>query len=258
MSVPADQIDVPNPKDVISKALPQIQNLQVALSATWADIMLGMWEGKDDDATQALSMPVFMIVQAVNSMQQVKDIGEKAEEEEKKDLILTIVTALLLFVPFIGDVAEAVVDMAWLGRALALISDAGNVALTAIDIVSNPEGAPILILNMLLAGNSRTPKGFADMARSRRAIKPEDLSMMGALFKANDDKLQKNCPVMLFVIVRKEVDLTLKNQRLNSNRHIVRGSQSWRDSGKGSIQNKPATFASDQKYCSTTKKGQGH
>lgn len=96
-------IVVPNPKDVITKGLGSIPELRESMQATYLEIVLGLYTGGTTmDAAEAFSMPVFMLMQAVDGMAQAKALGaqeEKEEEEEekrKKNFILLIVGVFLM------------------------------------------------------------------------------------------------------------------------------------------------------------------
>lgn len=66
----------PNPKDIITQALPQITDLQEEIIARQIDISSPNWGNNTDDVVDSISMPVFMISQAVQSMDSVKDIAK--------------------------------------------------------------------------------------------------------------------------------------------------------------------------------------
>lgn len=95
---------VPNPKDIVPKALGGMEDLQVSLEATLIDAMFSDYIGGSlQDAVQAYSVPVFMLMQAVDSMAQAKALGQKEEEKEeeeerkrKENLILLIVSVVLM------------------------------------------------------------------------------------------------------------------------------------------------------------------
>jgi hypothetical protein len=95
-----DNMVVPNPKDIVTKALPSIPGLRTEMQATLIDIMLGNWAGgTSSDAAYAYSTPVFMLMQAVESMAQAKALGQKeqgAEEEAERNFIVMIISAVLL------------------------------------------------------------------------------------------------------------------------------------------------------------------
>ena len=94
---------VPNPKDIITGGLGSIPDLRADMEATLFDMILGSWTGGAiSDAAQVYSVPVFMLMQAVDSMAQAKALGqqeqkEEAEEEKrKKDFILLIISVILM------------------------------------------------------------------------------------------------------------------------------------------------------------------
>ncbi|MCJ1314683.1 hypothetical protein MMC25_008365, partial [Agyrium rufum] len=183
-------LELPNPKDIINQVMSNITDLQTTITATQIDLIGGQWDGTTDDVVQVISMPVFMIIQAIKSMQEVKTIGQQIEATEKKDLILTVLSAVLCFVPFFGPLADIATGVKFLSRVIALIGDVGNVGLTIVDVIDDPELAPIAILDLLMGGGSRTEEGFSTMADLRRAAKPEDLEKVGPVFKKNNDDLQ--------------------------------------------------------------------
>lgn len=127
----------------------------------------------------------------------VKDIGEKAAAEEKKNLIITIISAILFFLPFAGEAAIAA-NLINLGRMIVMIAAVGEAALTIQDIVDNPLLAPLAILNGLSRGTLKTPTAFATQATTRRALNSNDLSKLGPVYTRNEDSLRmavKTCPL---------------------------------------------------------------
>lgn len=98
-----DSMVVPNPKDIVTKAMPNMDGLRTSMQATLLDLMLGQWSnGSVSDPTEAYSMPVFMLMQAVDNMAEAKKLGQQekqTEEEEakrKKDFILLIISIVLV------------------------------------------------------------------------------------------------------------------------------------------------------------------
>lgn len=95
---------VPNPKDIMDKALPHIPGLRDDMQSTVYDMMLGQWFGGSlNDPAQVYSAAVFSIMQAIDSMAQAKKLGQeekeaekKAAERKKKDFILMIVSVVLV------------------------------------------------------------------------------------------------------------------------------------------------------------------
>ena len=95
---------VPNPKDVVLQAIPNMPNLRSQMKATLLDIMLGQWiNGSTSNAAKAYSSPVFMLIQGVDGMAQATQIEEDEKklkdqeaEAKKRDFILTIVSVALI------------------------------------------------------------------------------------------------------------------------------------------------------------------
>jgi chitinase len=95
---------VPNPKDLVTKGLGNIPELQLSMQATYLEIVLGLYVGGSTmDAVEAYSTPVFMLMQAVDNMAQAKALGvkekdleEKAKEERRKKFILLILGVVLM------------------------------------------------------------------------------------------------------------------------------------------------------------------
>ncbi|RDW93688.1 glycoside hydrolase family 71 protein [Aspergillus mulundensis] len=185
---------VPNPKDSIAGALPRFRDLQLDVAATWGDLSFFLWEGNDTDAVEALSTPIFMLMQSVDSMAQIKAIGEKEkekEEEERRNFILMIISAVLLVLPFAGEIVGTVTGIGWVADAALLADVSANLALAGYDIVKDPKSAPMELLNILFAGGGRTAANFGRAASVRRGIKAGDLAKFGDVFKLNDDLVQK-------------------------------------------------------------------
>lgn len=135
-------------------------------------------------------MPVFLIIQAIESMQKVKDIGEDVAEKEKQTLIMLIITAIFFLLPFAGP-ALAANGAITAGRIISMLVVGGEVALGMKEIVENKDAAPFVILGLLLGGVGwRIPSNLGTMVKARKGIKAADIAKMGSTFKAHDDILQ--------------------------------------------------------------------
>ncbi|KAJ0379859.1 hypothetical protein COL26b_002012 [Colletotrichum chrysophilum] len=191
--LPADSITVANPKDIISQALPGFTNLRSTLASMFFQMKLGIWDGVNDEVISVLSIPVSLAQQAVESMAQVAVIGEEAAEEEKKELILTILSVVFLVIPFAGEVLGPELDATILtfGRIIDLIGAGGNTALAFYDIAKEPTSAPMEMLGLLMAGGlGRDSSEMGKLAKARRDMTEVDLGKIGTIFKKNDDVIQ--------------------------------------------------------------------
>ncbi|KAJ0340197.1 hypothetical protein COL922a_003629 [Colletotrichum nupharicola] len=191
--LPADSITVANPKDIISQALPGFTNLRSTLASMFFKMKLGIWGGVNDEVISVLSMPVSLAQQEVESMAQVAAIGEEAAEEEKKELILTILSVVFLVIPFAGEALGPELDATILtfGRIIDLIGAGGNTALAFYYIAKEPTSAPMEILGLLMAGGlGRDSSEMGKLAKARRDMTEVDLGKIGSIFKKNDDVIQ--------------------------------------------------------------------
>jgi hypothetical protein len=190
VKAPDSAISVANPKDIMTKAMPNIQNVTGSIYLAQINIALGSWPGITDDLVQSLSMAVFMLSQAVDSMQTVIDVADSYEAEKKKEMINDILMGVLLLVPFLGEL-DAVSDVfVGLSRVISLIGDVGLGASTVYAIVEDPNMAPLIILETLLFGGMRSPDSFSTMGKARRAMSKDDIKGLGSKFAALDEKFQ--------------------------------------------------------------------
>ncbi|GKZ69379.1 hypothetical protein AnigIFM50267_004574 [Aspergillus niger] len=183
-------ITVTNPKDIMTQALPNIQNLTDTITTAKIEIALGSWMDTDDDIVQSLSLAVFLLSQAVASMQSVVAVAESYEAAQKKKMINEMLMGVLLVVPFVGEL-DAVADVfAGLSRIITLIGDAGAGATTVYAIVEDPKMAPLTILETLLLGGMRDPQEFSTMGAARRGMSRDDIKGLGSEIEALDDQFQ--------------------------------------------------------------------
>ncbi|KEZ43433.1 hypothetical protein SAPIO_CDS4614 [Scedosporium apiospermum] len=192
----ADDIQVSNPKELIKQVSANLTSIQAAFTEQRMAIISSLWNGTYHEPAEAYSMPVFMFMQAVESMNQAAAIGEEyrkeKDEKKRKEMVLSIITGMLIFIPFAGEAAAAI---GWASSTIAkigiLIGAAGDAGLMGVDLVQNPEAAPMAALGMLLmGGGARSAKRVAELAEAKKAMGGDDLAKLGAVFKANEDKLQ--------------------------------------------------------------------
>ena len=180
-------VNVPNPKDVITAALPNIDTLQKTILSRYADLATNSWYGPTDDVLQVISMPVFMIWQAVNAMANAKSLGQAQAKADKVKLILEILGIVFIFVPFLDDIAP---EVEALDGVLNTVAALGNVALSIQAIVADPISAPMELLGLLTAGGTKDEEDFAKMAETRRGIPDDDLGKIGTFFQDTDHEFQ--------------------------------------------------------------------
>jgi chitinase len=185
----ADVIKVPNPKDIMTAALPNITALRAQIRLASLAVRLNMYDGDETDAVRALAAPVFMLVQAVDSMGQVKEIGGKVEDDEKKKLILLIVSVVLMVVPMVGEIGLELAGLAQLARFAFIAGEIGNAALSLADTAQNPEAAPFAFMGMLMGVGGRGMKferAAEGAATFKKLMSDADVSRLGKVFKEKD------------------------------------------------------------------------
>ncbi|CAI0649773.1 unnamed protein product [Colletotrichum noveboracense] len=195
-SVGKDKINVTNPKEVIQAAMPNMSALASSLMIAQVDLTLHVNEAEGGDIITAASMPIFMLEQAIRSMDNIKAIGSKIIEENKKKLILEILSIVLIAIPFIGEAGGALFGgVAMISRIAALVDIAGSTGLTAYDIVQDPTSAPFAILGLLVGGfgtGARSEKeAFGEAAKARRGLSASDITKFGDALVEKDTKVQK-------------------------------------------------------------------
>ncbi|KAJ6029918.1 carbohydrate-binding module family 24 protein [Penicillium canescens] len=183
-------ITVTNPKDIMTQALPNLQNLTATISVAKIELALGSWLGGTDDLVQSISMAVFMLSQAVTNMQEVVEVADSYEATKKKELINNILMGVLLVVPFLGEVDLVADAFVGLSRIITLIGDAAVGATTIYAIVEDPKMAPLMILETLLFSGMRNPDEFSAMGTARRGMSKENIKSLGSGIAALDNQFQ--------------------------------------------------------------------
>lgn len=181
--------EAPNPKDIMSQAMPNLPKLEDELMIATSEIGLGIWEGSNSDVVEVLSMPILMMAQAVDGMARAKEVGEDWENEENKNLLLTIISAVLFFVPAVGQFTAAAAGLVRLARPFAAVGGITGLGMSIVGIVENPESAPLAIAGMMLGGRIRTPRDYGIAAAARRGLPSAVKEGVGDVFKKNDKSL---------------------------------------------------------------------
>lgn len=181
--VSADNIVVPNPRNLIRDGLPGFETLQDTLEDIYDDLVYSRWDGPTEEISEVMVVPVSMAATAADSMEQIRSIADQVQAEEQKQLVLEVLSVVFMFVPFVGGalVGSATAVVANLGRILSLVGLAGNGALAVYDIIENPSSLFLQMLGMLMGGVG------GSLGRNAKDIKV--LSGHKAGMKGNLDKL---------------------------------------------------------------------
>ncbi|RDW76305.1 Peptidoglycan-binding Lysin subgroup [Aspergillus mulundensis] len=184
--------DVINPEDVVSEARKNLTDLSPQMTQVIKDVHDRVYLGDAADLVDALSLPIYMVTDAVANMEEIVDIAEEIREAERKAIILAFLSAILFFVPVIGEIASAVSSLATIGRVISLLGAVGNAAFDVYTIVDDPENAPLAIFSLVLA-----PLALSDVvaiskaAQVRRGMSADQLATLGGTVSKNLDTVQR-------------------------------------------------------------------
>jgi hypothetical protein len=143
---------------------------------------LAQWQGSAADIITALAVPVFMVQNTIDEMEDAKELGEQVEKEEAKNQLILILSLVFMIVPLLGELAAVAADLTQVARLVAIAGVPGNTALGIQYIVENPEMAPFAILDMLSGGRLKSPKEFKEAAAFRCAMSLDSIKAMGGNF----------------------------------------------------------------------------
>lgn len=163
-----------------------MSQLEINLFATELTLSAGSWQGDSADLSQSMSVPALMVAQALESMKEAKKIGQKLKDEETKQIILAVLNAAFLLIPFAGEGAAALTGITTIAKAGGLVSIAGNTGMGIYDAAEHPEMAPLAILGILLGAKGLT--GTGDRAAT---VGEEDVTKMTALRAQMSTKMTK-------------------------------------------------------------------
>jgi chitinase len=191
---------IDNPKEIISKRLPNITAFHENLDFTAGLAKNSLFSGDTSDVVDGASMLVFMVSSSVASMSQVEDIGEDYEEQKIINVILWFVTGILFLIPGLQEGAEAL-ELVGLAASLRMIGTAGDIGMSIYDVVNIKENGPAAVLGIILSGAGafsmmKAPDGFANAAKARRAISAAHIDALGTEVRggmAQVEKLVKRC-----------------------------------------------------------------
>ncbi|KAL7923815.1 hypothetical protein ACQKWADRAFT_325558 [Trichoderma austrokoningii] len=196
-----DDIHVGNPKELIEASMDNVTALRSSLLASYLSVGLSFYDdGPQDtssiDAVVAYSMPVLQLAEAIDSMKDIEEIGEKAKEQAKKALIFKILTIVFMVVPFVGEALGPLIGgVEVIARIALLIGDVGNGALSIADIIEDPTSAPFAILGLIAGVGGETGKlskaeAIEDASKARGLLKESDLAKFPQRFRDKDAILQ--------------------------------------------------------------------
>ncbi|KAF2223869.1 hypothetical protein BDZ85DRAFT_296027 [Elsinoe ampelina] len=178
--VPANGVQVPDPKESISKGLQSLRTIESGLDTSFSAAEIGLLNVDPADVVDGAEIPVFMVEEAIKGMEQVVETAEDIEEEKRKQMILGFITALLFFIPVAGH-AASLAGLTALATVLKVITATGSAAYTTYEVVNEPESAIFAILGALTG--IRGSQGFKNAASARRNMSTREIDALSGAFK---------------------------------------------------------------------------
>ncbi|KFY07990.1 hypothetical protein V492_06644 [Pseudogymnoascus sp. VKM F-4246] len=191
----ANKVKIYNPKEIISGSLSNVTELLTRLKIV---AQFGDWDELMhlSDLVDATSLPAYSTAEAITSMEKVIEKAEEIKKAEREEFILSFVSGLLFFIPFVGEAAGAA-GLTAARTMLRLIGTTGEAGLGIYDLVTHPENAFMSVFTFL-AGAGVGRAGFRNAANSRRGVTPDVYNSLGGV-KTNLDKVHairaSICPI---------------------------------------------------------------
>ena len=187
-----NQGDVSNPKALVQKGLDNANHLGPQLKDTLLALQVTAYQGDAGELIDSISLPILMMVEAVENMFQVAEIADKITEEQRKAIILAFIGAILFFVPVAGEILGTVTELADLASIITILGATGNAALDIYTIIDDPQNAPLAIMGLVFA-----PAALADVAtitkaaNIRRGMKDGDIAKLGTKLSGRMKSIKK-------------------------------------------------------------------
>ncbi|KAM0339000.1 hypothetical protein ACHAPU_011101 [Fusarium lateritium] len=192
--IESSKINVPDPKEIITLARANMENITDSFDDAYISIGLEDWQGGYDHAVEIMAVPVFMLEDAVTSMAGVKEIGKDWKEAQEKELMFKIIEGVLFLLGFLGPIAGAMGRVgAAIGRLASLIEGAGATGLAIYSIVEDPASAPLAIFGLLLnelGGGAGRGRRLEDVNAKRNQMTSKEHEALGVSYNKNSPKMR--------------------------------------------------------------------
>ncbi|RGP69672.1 killer toxin subunits alpha beta [Fusarium sporotrichioides] len=192
--IESGKINVPDPKEIITLARSNMENITDSFDDVYMAIGLEDWQGGYDHAVEIMAVPVFMLEDAVTSMAGVKEIGKDWKEAQEKELMFKIIEGVLFLLGFLGPIAGTMGRVgAAIGRLASLIEGAGATGLAIYSIVEDPASAPLAIFGLLLGelgGGVGRGRRLEDVNAKRNLMTAKEHEALGVSYNKNSPKVR--------------------------------------------------------------------
>jgi hypothetical protein len=176
--LPAENIQIPNPKSIIGGNYTQMRNLKSRMeneskNADYGAVSRG-------DIVDSGSLPALVMQFAMTSMNKVVETAHEIAEQERKSTIANFIMAFMMFIPMAGATAGAL-GATLLRTIINVAGELANIGVAIYEVVDDPDNALLSVFGLLLGGASMKP--FKEVAEARRGMKSTELDKLGPIKK---------------------------------------------------------------------------
>lgn len=183
---------VVNPKDVVQAAMAKHGEITAQLEDAARLFKYNAYEGDPAAYLDAITLPVAMVTDAVKQMSKIDEIGEKIEEQKKKQIIIAVFSALLFFIPIAGQVVGSVAGMSGLAALAVSFGVIGDIAMGAYTLINEKDNPVGGILQIVLAPAALFDlPAIARASQLRRGMDTTALTKLGRTVETSAHILQK-------------------------------------------------------------------
>ena len=169
---------LPDPKVIVEQALANITNIHDFLEYSAVLVEVGMYTDSEVDMIDAMSLPVLMVVAAVDAMDQIKEAGGEIEESKRNNITLLALIAIFFVIPGVGEALSTITGIA------TIVAEMEGAGIGVFNIANDPSSAPLEIFGLVLGGLAikDVARGWAsEAAIAGRGMSTKSVSNMGKI-----------------------------------------------------------------------------
>ncbi|KAL7785632.1 glycoside hydrolase family 18 protein [Trichoderma ceciliae] len=171
-------IKVSNPKDIIGDSDDKSRDLLSRLNVL---ITMADYDELEDpaDLVDAAMLPALSIDSAVSSMGEVAEQAKEIEKAQRQEMILSFITGVLFFIPFVGSAAGAA-GLTAVRTILGMLGPAAEAGLLTWSVIEDPDNAFATIFSTLATAGIGAG-GWGKAARAKRGMSSKDIDALGSI-----------------------------------------------------------------------------
>ncbi|KAL4903811.1 hypothetical protein BDW74DRAFT_185906 [Aspergillus multicolor] len=178
----ADDFEVPNPKDLISKSLTNLTIINEMLADAHENLFLNLWTANESAAVDSSILPASMTRFAVQEMAKVSAEASEIEAAEKNEIILNFVFGVIFLLPSIGAAIDSA-ELATLGRIITLTGDIGNLGVSIYGAVEDPASAVFAAFSLLVTRVDKPEEAMEEVKTKMEKVSADDIAKLGTVVK---------------------------------------------------------------------------